>query len=64
MHTDSTSLHLAFSTYLFDPDGRLLITRRALSKKIWPGVWSNSACGHVMRGQTSDGAGSSRLTSQ
>lgn len=56
VHTDKTPLHRAFSVFLFDKDGKILVTQRALSKKTWPGIWSNSCCGHPAPQETYEAA--------
>lgn len=51
VHHATTPLHRAFSLFLFDRAGRTLVQRRAPGKATWPGIWSNSCCGHPAPGE-------------
>jgi len=50
-HQPPGRLHRAFSVFLFDEQGRLLLQQRALGKYHSPGVWSNTCCGHPYPGE-------------
>lgn len=46
VHTSTTPLHRGFSVFLFNTQGLILLQKRSLTKITWPGMWSNSCCGH------------------
>jgi isopentenyl-diphosphate Delta-isomerase len=51
-HDGRGLLHRAFSLFLFNGAGELLIQRRGETKRLWPGFWSNSCCSHPRRGES------------
>jgi isopentenyl-diphosphate Delta-isomerase len=60
-HHSETPLHRAFSVFLFNDKGELLLQKRADNKKTWAGIWSNSCCGHLMLHETLENAAARRL---
>lgn len=60
-HAAPGLLHRAYSVQLVDGDGRLLLQRRAAVKRRFPGLWSNSTCGHPAPGTTLAGAARARV---
>lgn len=60
-HHKHTPLHRAFSLFIFNHNQELLLQQRALHKKTWPGIWSNSVCGHLLLEDTPESAAKRRL---
>jgi len=60
-HDGAGVLHRAFSAFLFNAAGELLLQQRADSKRLWPGFWSNSCCSHPRRGEAMSTATGRRL---
>ena len=60
-HDGAGVLHRAFSLFLFNDAGDLLLQQRAPGKRLWGGYWSNSCCSHPRRGESMQIATSRRL---
>jgi isopentenyl-diphosphate delta-isomerase type 1 len=60
-HNGYTQLHRAFSIFLFNREGEVLLQRRSEDKLTWPGVWSNSCCGHPKLHESNEAAAKRRL---
>lgn len=60
-HEGDGVLHRAFSVFLFNSDGQLLLQQRAQQKPLWPLYWSNSCCSHPREAESVEDAGRRRV---
>lgn len=54
-------LHRAFSVFIFNKKGELMLQQRALTKYHTPGLWTNTCCSHQREGESNIEAGKRRL---
>ncbi len=57
-------LHRAFSIFVFNSEGKLLLQQRALSKYHCPGLWANTCCSHPRQGESVEEAAHRRLVEE
>lgn len=60
-HEDGGKLHRAFSIFLFNSRGEMLLQLRARKKYHFGGLWTNTCCGHPRDGEELDSAARRRL---
>jgi isopentenyl-diphosphate delta-isomerase len=60
-HDGAGVLHRAFSLFVFNGAGELLLQQRSAGKRLWPGYWANSCCSHPRRGESMQQATQRRL---
>ncbi len=60
-HNGDGVLHRAFSLFIFNRSGDLLLQQRSPSKRLWPLSWSNSCCSHPRKGESMERAIERRL---
>jgi isopentenyl-diphosphate delta-isomerase len=51
-HDGEGILHRAFSVFLFNDQGELLLQQRSAGKRLWPGFWTNTCCSHPRAGES------------
>ena len=60
-HLPNGKLHKAFTALLFDTEGRLVLTRRAKEKMLWPGDWDGTFASHPRESETYVSSGERRM---
>ena len=63
-HDGDGVLHRAFSLFIFNSRGELLLQQRSADKRLWPLYWSNSCCSHPRKGESIQLATSRRLADE
>jgi isopentenyl-diphosphate delta-isomerase len=54
-------LHRAFSVFIFNPEGEMLLQQRAINKYHSGGLWTNTCCSHPRPGEEITNAAKRRL---
>ncbi len=60
-HFIPTRLHRAFSIFIINSKGEMLVHKRSRLKNTWPGYWTNACCSHPRKGETLNDATQRRL---
>ena len=60
-HLPNGKLHRAFTALLFDNQGRLVLTRRAKEKMLWPNDWDGTFASHPRESETYVSSGERRM---
>lgn len=60
-HHGEGRLHRAFSIFLWNGRGEVLLQQRSAQKPLWPEYWSNSCCSHPREGESVAEAAQRRL---
>jgi isopentenyl-diphosphate delta-isomerase len=60
-HDGDGILHRAFSVFLFNDRGELLLQQRSADKRLWPMYWTNTCCSHPCQGESMQVATERRL---
>lgn len=60
-HQNGGALHRAFSIFIFNDEGKMLLQQRALGKYHFGGLWTNACCSHPRPGEAIEAAAARRL---
>jgi isopentenyl-diphosphate Delta-isomerase len=63
-HLGNGTLHRAFSVFLFNENGDLLLQQRSKNKPLWPLIWANSCCSHPRAGEATLSAAHRRVNEE
>lgn len=63
-HRGEGVLHRAFSIFIFNDAGELLLQKRSPQKQLWPDYWSNSCCSHPRKGEELENSTQRRLAEE
>ncbi len=61
IHAGEGILHRAFSIFIFNDQGEMLLQKRSKKKLLWPLFWSNSVCSHPRENESNEIATQRRL---